>query len=182
MSYSKACCTLPPVASDYTPIGSIENLGDLSVYTVGPKDATKAVFVFYDIFGFHVNTKQFCDILAKNCGWKVVMPDFFRGKPLVESDLGDIPKLLAWVDKNGTAEVVTPDVIRVQEHLKQQGVTAATFVGFCWGAKIAVQLTSTLPFFVGAACIHPSFVDVKDAETAGAPILNVPSEDEPDMV
>lgn len=35
------------------------------------------------------------------------MPDFFRGKPLVESDLGDIPKLLAWVDKNGTAQVVS---------------------------------------------------------------------------
>lgn len=52
MSYSKACCTLPPVESDYTPQGTIENLGDLPVYTVGPKDATKAVLVFYDIFGF----------------------------------------------------------------------------------------------------------------------------------
>ena len=49
---SKACCSIPPVASDYTPVGTIENLGDLPVYTVGPNDATKAVLVFYDIFGF----------------------------------------------------------------------------------------------------------------------------------
>lgn len=54
-------------------------------------------------------------------------------------------------------------------------------VGFCWGAKIAVQLTSTIPFFVGASLVHPSFVDVKDAEKAGAPILALPSKDEPDM-
>lgn len=54
-------------------------------------------------------------------------------------------------------------------------------VGFCWGAKIAVQLTSTLPFFVGAALIHPSFVEVRDAEGAGAPIFALPSKDEPDM-
>ncbi|KAG1077444.1 hypothetical protein G6F42_024837 [Rhizopus arrhizus] len=43
------------------------------------------------------------------------------------------------------------------------------------------KLTSTIPFFVGASLVHPSFVDVKDAEKAGAPILALPSKDEPDM-
>ena len=38
------------------------------------------------------------------------------------------------------------------------------------------------PFFGGASLIHPAFVDVKDAEKAGAPILAIPSKDEPDMV
>lgn len=37
MSFPKACCTLLPVTSDYAPIGHIEKLDDLSVYTVGPK-------------------------------------------------------------------------------------------------------------------------------------------------
>lgn len=36
MSFSKACCKLPPVVSDYVPVGNIEHLGDLPVYTVGP--------------------------------------------------------------------------------------------------------------------------------------------------
>lgn len=45
---------------------------------------------------------------------------------------------------------------------------------------MAVQLTSN-PFFVGASMIHPSFVDVKDAEQAAAPVLAIPSKDEPDM-
>lgn len=37
MSYSKACCSLPPVVSDYKYIGDMDKVDDLSVYTVGPK-------------------------------------------------------------------------------------------------------------------------------------------------
>lgn len=85
---------------------------------------------------FSVNTKQFCDILANNCGWKVVLPDFFRGDYLVPSDLGNREKLFGYIDKFGSVEVITPQVVRVQDHLKESGVTAATFVGFCWGAKV----------------------------------------------
>ncbi|OBZ84836.1 hypothetical protein A0J61_07106 [Choanephora cucurbitarum] len=180
MSYSKACCKLPSVESNYSPVGTIETVDDLKVYTVGPKDAKKAVVVVYDIFGLHPNTKQFCDILAKNCGWKVVMPDFLRGD-YWSFERGGMDALVAWIEKVGSIENVTPDVNRVQEQLKKDGVEAATLVGFCWGAKISVHLTSTHPFFVGASLIHPSFVDVKDAEAAQAPILALPSKDEPDM-
>ena len=48
--------------------------------------------------------------------------------------------------------------------------------------EISVQLTALDSFFGGASLIHPSFVDVKDAENAGAPILALPSQNEPDMV
>ena len=48
--------------------------------------------------------------------------------------------------------------------------------------EISVQLTALDSFFGGASLIHPSFVDVKDAEKAGAPILALPSQNEPDMV
>ncbi|KAI8063016.1 dienelactone hydrolase family-domain-containing protein [Thamnidium elegans] len=182
MSFSKACCSLPPVQSDYTPQGETENLGDLPVYVVGPKDATKAIFVFYDIYGPTVNTKQTCDILAKNCGWRVVLPDFFRGDYHIVHELGDKDKLTKWWASTASTEVITPDVIRVENYLKEAGVKEAGFVGFCWGGKVSVQLTATLPFFIGAAIIHPSAVDIVDAENAGAPILNLPSKDEPDMV
>ncbi|KAG1057652.1 hypothetical protein G6F43_000508 [Rhizopus delemar] len=180
MSYSKACCSIPAVTSTYEAIGSMENIGDLPMYTVGPKDAKKAVLVIYDIYAMHNNTKQFCDILAKHCGWRVVMPDFFRGDD-AHGKMDSTDTLLAWLGKVGTIEIIAPQIERVQNHLKEQGVVAATLVGFCWGAKIAVQITSQLPFFVGASMIHPSFVDVKDAESAGAPILALPSKDEPDM-
>ncbi|KAI9276153.1 Alpha/Beta hydrolase protein [Sporodiniella umbellata] len=180
MSYTKACCSIPAVSSNYAPVGSLEEIGNLSVYTVGPKDAKKAVLVIYDIFAMHTNTKQFCDILAQHCGWKVVMPDFFRGDD-ANDRMGDIPAMLEWLKKIGDIEVITPDIQRVEKHLREQGVDNAVLVGFCWGAKIAVQTTARSSFFAGASMIHPSFVDNKDAELANAPILAIPSKDEADM-
>ena len=49
----KACCTIPPFESTYTPIGTIEKIGDLDVYTVGPKvhRYTTRTFLFpYKVF------------------------------------------------------------------------------------------------------------------------------------
>lgn len=37
MSTAKACCEIPPVVSNYEPVGTVQNLGDLPVYTVGNK-------------------------------------------------------------------------------------------------------------------------------------------------
>lgn len=53
------------------------------------------------------NTYQFCDILAKHCGWRVIMPDFLHGDYATAALMGDIPKLLKWIEKVGTTEVVS---------------------------------------------------------------------------
>lgn len=47
---------------------------------------------------------------------------------------------------------------------------------------MSILLTASMPFFIGAANIHPSIVDNADAEKAKVPILNIPTKDEPDMV
>ncbi|KAG2227850.1 hypothetical protein INT45_002088 [Circinella minor] len=183
MSSLKSCCTIAPVDSTYQPVGTVENVGihELPTYIVGPKDAKKAIVVLYDIFGLHNNTKQFCDVLANNCGYKVVMPDFFRGEPYKHEWMGDVDRLMTWIHKVGSLEVIQPQVEVVRQWLQEQGVVQGGLVGFCWGAKISVQLTALDSFFGGASLIHPSFVDVKDAENAGAPILALPSQNEPDM-
>ncbi|KAF7725570.1 hypothetical protein EC973_009525 [Apophysomyces ossiformis] len=180
MSYSKACCTIPPVASSYEAKGTIEHYGDLPVYTVGAKDAKKAIVVIYDIFGFHSNTKQFCDILANHGGYKVVLPDFFRGDGW-DFSRGGMPEIKAWLDDIGTFAVIFPQLERVREALQAQGVTTAGIAGFCWGAKIAVQATGAGTFYNAGALIHPSLLDVEDAKNAKAPILALPTKDEPDM-
>ncbi|CAO0794794.1 unnamed protein product [Mucor circinelloides] len=76
---------------------------------------------------------------------------------------------------------VVPDVESVEKQLRAKGVIAATCAGFFWGAKVAVQLISTMPLFVGACMIHPSAIDPKYAEAAGAPIYYISSKDEPKM-
>lgn len=58
---------------------------------------------------FSNNTKQFCDILAKHCGWRVVMPDFFYGDNAAcyfENGF-DREGLIAWIGQKGTLEIVS---------------------------------------------------------------------------
>lgn len=78
---NQACCSIPPVQSDYSPKGANVTVGGLDAYTVGPKDSKKAIVVVYDIFGFWPTTKQGADLLAEATKSRVIMPDFFRGKP-----------------------------------------------------------------------------------------------------
>lgn len=50
----------------------------------GPADATKAIVVVYDIFGYFDQTLQGSDILAFSNDqqkYKVYMPDWFEGTP-----------------------------------------------------------------------------------------------------
>lgn len=53
------------------------------------------------------NTKQFCDVLATRCGYRVVLPDWFRGKPATPDMLGDMSKLKDWLQQVGTIEIVS---------------------------------------------------------------------------
>ncbi|KAI8885917.1 hypothetical protein K501DRAFT_66162 [Backusella circina FSU 941] len=184
MTYPKYCCSVPPISAEYTPMGNMETWGDMEVYIAGPKSAKHAIVVFYDIFGFCDNTKQFCDILAKTGDYRVVLPDFFLGNPPKKEILFSLerPQIMEWIQKNASLPIILPLVDQVDKQLKSDGAVSGAFVGFCWGAKMSAQLSATHPFFVGASLIHPSLVDNADAEAAQIPILAIPSKQEPDMV
>jgi len=85
MSLTKECCTRPAIHSDYKPIGTSLKIGELDAYQTGDVGSKRVLIAAYDIFGFHPNTKQFCDQLAK-AGFLIVMPDFFRGSPWDEKN------------------------------------------------------------------------------------------------
>ncbi|KAK9753440.1 hypothetical protein K7432_017962, partial [Basidiobolus ranarum] len=181
MSASKACCSLPPVVSNYAPKGTFEQIDDLPVYFVGPKDAKKAVVVIYDIFALHPNTHQFCDILGEIFNFRVAMPDFFRGKAWDHNKMKpeNMPALMEWIGTEGSWDKVKVDLEKVKERLTSDGSASFGIVGFCWGAKMAVLATRD-GSFAAASLIHPSLLADEDAEHAQAPILLIPTKDEPD--
>lgn len=48
-----ACCTIPPVQSDYTPKGLFKPYGNFKkVYVTGPEDSENKIVCIYDIFGY----------------------------------------------------------------------------------------------------------------------------------
>jgi hypothetical protein len=80
-----------------------------------------------DIFGLHNNTLQGADHLVQHCGYKIIVPDFFGGKPW---DVDNIPPregrpaLDAWIQEVGSWEKVRPTLITVVERLRQEGATS----------------------------------------------------------
>jgi dienelactone hydrolase len=86
MSYTKACCTLPPVSHEYNEIGKYTQVNDFQVYESGSPDAKGVLIVAYDIFGFHKATNQFVDRIGAKSGLRVLIPDYFKGNALTAAD------------------------------------------------------------------------------------------------
>jgi len=90
------CCPIggePQLFSDYTPQGNNIILSDLPVYTIGT--GPKVIVVAHDIYGFDGGrTKLICDQLA-NEGYRIYLPDFYRGKMLDPYDKATTTQVLA---------------------------------------------------------------------------------------
>ncbi|KAJ9478215.1 putative Protein AIM2 (putative) [Pseudozyma hubeiensis] len=181
---NQACCSIPPVKSDYSPKGTTEKIGGLDTYSIGPKDAKHAIVVVYDIFGFHNATKQGADLLAESTKSRVVMPDFFRGKPFPQSfyppDTDEKKQALqSFFGEAGDFGARKPDLEAVADELKKDGAAKLGLVGFCWGGKMSVIAGGEGTKFTAVAQVHPAMVDAADAEKLTVPVANFPSKDEP---
>ena len=76
-----ACCSRPPVRTQYTPRGRYTTLAGLKCYAVSPPvgvQAKAAILYIYDIHGFFPQTLCGADRLA-NAGFAVFMPDLLLG-------------------------------------------------------------------------------------------------------
>ncbi|KAM0249025.1 hypothetical protein ACHAQJ_009232 [Trichoderma viride] len=188
--HSAACCNIPPIVSKgYQPKGSYEEIGGYKTYVTGPADATKAIVVIYDIFGYFDQTVQGADILAfsdDHQKYKVFIPDWFKGKPCpIEYYPPDTPeKEKALGEFFGTfpppkiAGYVPEYVDAVKTH--SSSISKLAMLGYCWGGKV-VALTVKAPTnpFSAAASAHPAMVDPTDAEGLTIPFALLASGDEP---
>ncbi|KAJ3037855.1 hypothetical protein HDV00_001270 [Rhizophlyctis rosea] len=177
------CCTLPPFASDYTPKGHTENVGDLPVYFTGAK-GKKAIIVIYDIFGELPLTQQFADRLADS-GFYVAMPDYFRGAPWSKVPF-ERAELMAYLQERVPFDqVMKPDTLNVIQHLKSQGVESVGALGFCWGGLHTSTLGShedvVAAGLKGVSSVHPSFHTVDTVKDLKVPVAFIPTQDEADF-
>jgi len=183
MALVEACCTIPPVSSSYEPIGETVKVGGVDAYVTGPKDAKVGLIAAYDIFGFHNNTKQFCDRLA-SVGYRVILPDFFRGEPwpLDQFPIQDMSVLSAWMGKQSEWSHVGPIFEAATAFLKADGAIKIGAFGFCWGAKMCIILGRDASKVDALAFLHPSAFNEEDFRLVKVPLINLPSKDEPDML
>lgn len=143
----KACTLFPPPIPTPSQF-SIDRLEFQTNHTpttdvTGPKDASKGLFVVYDIFGYFPQTLQGADILSKQLNAVVVMPDFFEGEPCspalfppdTEEKKAGFQKF--WTTK-ADFEKTQATIKRVFAAIKEEhkSTTRWAIMGYCWGGKV----------------------------------------------
>jgi dienelactone hydrolase len=161
------CCANPPTLDPVYGKGMVvDNFGGLKTYISGALDSPKpAVLLVSDVFGFDApNLRALADKLAES-GFYVVVPDFLYGDPMPPNDFSQFS---TWIQKHGPAKGFE-DAKLVIQALKRKGVSAIGAAGFCWGAKVVVELAKS-DDIKAAVLLHPSFVTVDDIKEVKVPI------------
>ncbi|PRQ38867.1 putative alpha/Beta hydrolase [Rosa chinensis] len=162
------CCSNPPTLNPTSGSGHVEKLGGLDSYLTGSPDSKLAIVLVSDVYGYNApNLRKLADKVAA-AGFFVVVPDFFYGDPYVPPADGSHGGLPTWL-KSHEAEKGFEDAKVVIEALKSRGVSAIGAAGFCWGAKVVVELAKG-DFIQAAVLAHPSFVTVDDIKAVKVPI------------
>jgi len=141
---SAACCTTPAIIGPpYTAKGSFTTINNMNVYTAGLTDATKAIFIIYDIFGYSSQILEGADKLAEK--YRIFMPDFFDGKPApmdwMPMDGGQPCEAKMDEFCNGPGE--TEKTLRKIKELitafqdMHPEISNWGLVGYCWGGYVS---------------------------------------------
>lgn len=161
------CCENPPALNPTCGAGHVEEIGGLKSYVSGSPDSKLAILFISDVFGYEApNLRKLADKVAA-AGFYAVVPDFFHEDPYDPQNTERPIKV--WLKDHGPdkgCEEAKP----VIESLKQKGISKIGAVGFCWGAKVVVQLAQSEEYIQAGALLHPSFVTLEDIKGVKVPI------------
>ncbi|KAK7264534.1 hypothetical protein RJT34_32143 [Clitoria ternatea] len=171
------CCSNPPSLNPSLGVGNVDKLGAVNSYVSGSPQSKHAVLLISDVFGYeapNLSVKEnmlyiLIELLADKvaaAGYYVVVPDLLDGEPYNPQDSNR--PITAWLKDHGPDkgfEAAKPII----EALKSKGVSAIAGVGFCWGAKVVVELAKAR-LIQTAVLLHPSFVTLDDIKVVDTPI------------
>ncbi|XP_058209151.1 endo-1,3;1,4-beta-D-glucanase-like isoform X1 [Rhododendron vialii] len=161
------CCENPPALdSSCGGVGHEEEIGGLKCYVTGPPHSKLAVLLLSDIFGYEApKLRKLADKVSAS-GFYVVVPDFFYGDPYAPEN-AERP-LPVWLKDHGPDKGFE-DAKPVIQALKSKGISSIGAAGFCWGAKLVVEL-GKYAYIQAAVLLHPSFVSLEDVQAVKVPI------------
>ncbi|WOK95976.1 endo-1,3-1,4-beta-D-glucanase-like isoform X1 [Canna indica] len=174
---SPQCCSNPPTLNPASGDGHVvDDLGGVRAYTAGSTDAKRAVLLISDVYGdllvsFIIFSFRFpllgkiADKVATNCFF-VVVPDLLYGDPY-SADNAERP-ISVWIQSHSTDKGFE-DAKPIIAALRNKGISSVGAAGFCWGAKVVVELAKSSEI-EAAVLLHPSFVTVDDMKGVKCPI------------
>ncbi|CAH1426881.1 unnamed protein product [Lactuca virosa] len=161
------CCENPPTLSSGGESGDVQ-IASLNSYVSGNTDSKIAVVLISDIFGYGApKLRKLADKIASS-GYYVVVPDFFNGDSFNGDPSNPDSPLKDWLKNHAPVEAVAFAKSVIQA-LKEKGISKIGAAGFCWGAKVVVELAKKAEIQV-SALLHPSFVTLDDIKGVKVPI------------
>ncbi|XP_037415766.1 endo-1,3;1,4-beta-D-glucanase-like isoform X2 [Triticum dicoccoides] len=143
----------------------VRDLGSLPAYVTGSRSSTRAIVLASDYFGFQApKLRKIADQVADD-GYLVVVPDLLHGDPF--RDEANI-SFQDWLKTHSPVEAAEKTKVLIAA-LKKQGVSEVGVGGYCWGAKVAVELSKSEEIQV-VVISHPSLVTVDDMKEVKHPI------------
>lgn len=170
------CCT-EGVKHSGTALGEFIKIEDFGTYITGDKSATKVIIIYPDVFGpQYLNVQLVADSFAAS-GYFVVVPDLFKGDPLVP---GGAPLTPEWIGRHSIASAVpiADAAYKWVTSTKREFIGA---IGYCYGAPFVIKQLAKGSLGAGAIA-HPSFVeidDVKKLTSEHGPLLISAAETDP---
>ncbi|KAI5071478.1 hypothetical protein GOP47_0013729 [Adiantum capillus-veneris] len=148
-----------------------KTFGPFVSYITSPYHVPKAAAVIAsDVFGFEaLLLRKFADKVA-SAGYFVVVPDFFNNDPYDPATTS----LDAWLQNHQQLDSV-PGAKQVIELLYKKGFSSVGAIGFCWGAKVVVELAKG-NLLKAIVIAHPSLVTIEDIQEVETPIAILAAE------
>uniref|UniRef100_A0A0D9WG89 Dienelactone hydrolase domain-containing protein n=1 Tax=Leersia perrieri TaxID=77586 RepID=A0A0D9WG89_9ORYZ len=170
---SPQCCANPPALNPAGGEGKVvDSFGGIKAYISGADDSKAAVILASDVYGFEApNLRKIADKVASS-GYFVVVPDFIHGDPFVPANT-ERP-IQVWIKEHGPDKGFE-EAKPVIAALKEKGVSSIGAAGYCWGAKVVVELAKAHEIQAAVMC-HPSFVTVDDIKEVKCPIAILAAE------
>ncbi|KAE9381841.1 dienelactone hydrolase [Stipitochalara longipes BDJ] len=186
----EACRTIPPVVAEgYIEKGKWEEIGGLKTYVTGNLSSKKAIIDVYDVFGPASQTLQGADALATALDIIVVVPDFFKGSPMLgewfsnPTEESDKAKN-AFFAKAFNFPSYSQELLDFTTAAKSKFTSVSSWgaFGLCWGGKVVVLLSGENTPFTASGQVHPGKLEAADAEKLTIPHIVLASNGEPEDV
>lgn len=98
-------------------------------------------------------------------GYLVVVPDFLHGDPF---DLNNPNNRAKWLEDHSPQKAFE-EAKPIVAALKEKGMSSIGAAGYCWGAKVVVELAK-FQEIQAAVLLHPSLLTVDDIKEVKCPI------------
>lgn len=175
-SYPPSDCCTKGFVHEGTPSGSYIEVSESKIKTYVTKNGSKSdriVVILPDIFGIYLpNTLLIADQFASKCGYTTYIPDILFDDHIDISVMqkGEID-FNDWKNKHSN-EITRPVVEKAMKAIKDLNKDKKICViGYCFGAKFAVQQMAEGGLADVGAVAHPSFVAIEEIEAIKKPLL-----------